>query len=102
MSTPTTTMTADLQSPPARLGPVPDGRLTEKQVEAMRAELWAQWSGHRDVWSISVDTRDEGPPLVIFGVGHDAQPFPASLPIVALGGFEVPLRIEVVGSIVPY
>ncbi|AVK75476.1 hypothetical protein pqer_cds_1054 [Pandoravirus quercus] len=101
MATPATATTeTTCNSTPLR--PVPDGRLTDQQVEAMRAELWTQWSGHHDVWGISVQTDDEGRHFIIFDLGDDAQPFPASLPIAALGGFEVPLRTFVVGRIVAY
>lgn len=79
-----------------------DGRLDEAQTDAMRREVWALWSGHRDVWAICVGTDDEDRTFVLFDIGDGAEAFPAFLTIEALGGFKVPLRTCVVGCIVPY
>lgn len=93
---------SDTESEPTSLGPVLDGRLTDRQVEALRDELMTQWSGHRDVWGVYVSTDDQGRHFVGFDLGDNAQPFPDRLSIAALGGLEVPLRTCVVGRIIPY
>lgn len=93
---------SDMGCEPASLGPVLDGRLTDRQVEALRDELTAQWSGHPDVWGVHVGTDDQGRHFAGFDLGYGARPFPDRLPIAALGGFEVPLRTCVVGRIVAY
>lgn len=70
-------------------------------VEIVRRETVSIWGGRPDVWAISVQTKEDGKPFVLFGLGYDAGPFPDTLTIEALNGRVVPLHTEVVGKIVP-
>ena len=49
----------------------------EKEKSIIRSEAMALWSGHPDVWGISIQAKTQGPEIVL-NVGHDQVDLPTS------------------------